>query len=250
MAGLLIEVGVIQVLCGILVGLALLLAQQGRRPAWAAAFLLVLALEATLVRLPEAIGLAPEAWEWNWAGRLLSLIWVAIFWWLGPLTAKDLGLTWRILPGTGPLALLVALVLLVVVGAGIVAGGTVGDPDTGVASLFYHIFLGVAAEELVYRGVLLALLSGAVGGFLNEDGRFRWSVRAVLVILTVAAAYAMDTALSGTTGLTLDLDSFISVLVARAVFVWLRLYTGSLLVSAATNASGNLLAVMLFIFFR
>lgn len=125
-----------------------------------------------------------------------------------------------------------------------------GDPDTGVASFFYHVFLGVAAEELVYRGVLLALLSGAVGGFLNEDGRFRWSVRAVLVILTVAAAYAMDTALSGTTGLTLDLDSFISVLVARAVFVWLRLYTGSLLVSAVTNASGNLLAVMLFIFFR
>lgn len=228
-----------------MVALALLVARRGCRPAWAGLFLLVLALEVVLVHLPEATGLAPEAWEWNWVGRALSLVWVAVFCWRGPLTRHDLGLRWRIRPGTGRIATIVGLALLALVEAGIISGGADEGFETGAGSFLYHVVLDTAAEELVYRGVLLALLAGSVGGLRDHEGRFRWSIRAVLVIATIASAYALDAALTTADGLVFDVDTFVSVLIARSVFAWLRLYTGSLLVSAAVNASGNLMAFTL-----
>lgn len=182
-------------------------------------------------------------------GRTIaSLAWVAVFIWRGPLRPIDLGLTWRIRPGTGWSSLIAGVILLTVVGAGIVSGGDPGDPDIGLGSFLYQGILGVAAEELVYRGVLLALLVGAVGGVIDDDGGFRWSVRAALVIVGIAGLYALDASLDADGGLSVDIDELISVMVARSVFIWIRLRTGSLLASALVNLGGNVTAFALFAF--
>lgn len=233
---MLIEIGALTLAAAVVVAVGWV-TSHGGRGRYAVAFVAVLALEATANRVPAALGVPDAAGPW--LGRALSLLLVAVVVWRVPLGRVELGLTTRVRPGTLRPAMAALVVAIAVVGVNLaLSGPPEQDPDLGPASLLYEGVVFVAAEELVYRGVLLALLAGAVGLDLTRQRPGR--LRTAFLVVAVAGLYAAARASLGAQGF--DVDEFVSLLVIRAVFVWARVATGSLVVTAVAGLVGNLSA--------
>lgn len=71
---------------------ALVLVEENRRPYFALLFIVAYLVSRILVILPGTLGLHLGLIH-NWVGHFLKVAWVLIFLWIGPLRAKDIGLT-------------------------------------------------------------------------------------------------------------------------------------------------------------
>ncbi len=222
-------------------GLVLLLAAVLAAPAlawpaaraWALAFLAALALCLGLLTLP-ALWPGPR-WlgeQWNWSGALLALagaLWVAgTLVRRGGLAWRDMGFTWAQRPGALWPALAVAALALVLQWSLVLAGSHA--PLTVPAETWlYQATLPGLVEEALFRGLLLALLDRAYPARTPFFGAsVGWSGVVVTLLFVL---------LHGPTP-----GALTSVLPAGLLYLWLRIFTGSLLLPVLVHNGWNLLA--------
>jgi hypothetical protein len=214
----------------LLVALALKLFRQAE-PHWrwfaAAAAAYALYSLAGYWTLPQDAAAMPA--EARWYSRLSQLATgaalVGLAWGRHPLlTAEGLGLRLQQAPGSliWSIAGIVTLIGLGFLPGGIDAGS--GDAPAGIEGWLYHLTLPGIEEELMYRGLLLALLAAALGGTRKALG---WA--AVLATMVFALAHGIFPK-----GAAIGVDPFMIGYTALAglVLAGMRLKSGSLLFPA------------------
>lgn len=167
----------------------------------------------------------------NWSGKLYSILLVLALVLLirGPLDPAAVGLTTRHRPGW----LLPSLAVLVALGAWAAAVGVSSpkgpwDPVT----LAYLALMPGLSEELVYRGVLPALIDRLAPGRANLLGApLGWG----LALTTVLFALLHGVWLDGDLVIRFDLIALRNSAVTGLAFAWLRARTGSLLLPVVAH---------------
>ena len=205
------------------------LGRPSARP-WAVAFLATLTLGLGLPALPAAWPGAPSLGRWNWAGQTLALLallaMAALLVRRAGMSWHEMGFTWRQQRGSVPAALAVSAAVL---GVHFVSTRAVAAPLPALSlqTWLYQATLPGLVEEVLLRGVLLALLDRAFGVRRRWLG-VSWGWGAVVVT-------AVFVALHGVRPMALA-----SALVAGLLFVWLRLRTGSLMLPVVVHNAWNL----------
>jgi len=167
--------------------------------------------------------------HWNWTGKLLSLVLSA-----GVITAL------RLSPATVGLTFrqrhtkigLIALVLFIAWGTCLGLLFKPGAPDA--ETLAFQVFMPGLSEELVYRGILPALLLGLIRGKGPIEG-MPW-----VVILASSAVFGIWHGLSYSDGrFGFDVMSALFPFIGSIPGGWLRFKTGSLLIPVLVHGLAN-----------
>jgi membrane protease YdiL (CAAX protease family) len=203
---------------------------RGRRPliAWFVVFFVLLVLDTSATLLPVEYQLNPSFFHWNWVGKGLSIAWGLLFIAFGPIPARKIGVA---LPRAGTHRVAWSIVATAIVASAI--GDWLSGPlEPSAQTLLYQLTMPALAEELVYRGILLAVLSYA---FREEEYPSRyhlgWSV------WITATAFALAHGLQMSHGLIhLQLLSCLFPFAFAVLAGWLRRYTGSLLLPIALHS--------------
>lgn len=203
---------------------------RGRRPltAWFLVFLGLLFLDTIATLLPVEFHLNPSFFQWNWFGKGLSLTWGLLFSAFGPLPARKIGFA---LPRAGTRTVAWSIVATAVFATAI-ADWLTGPLQPAAQTLLYQLTMPALAEELVYRGILVAVLSCA---FREEEHPSRyhlgWSV------WITATAFALVHGLQLSHGhMHLQLLACLFPFAFAVLAGWLRQYTGSLLLPIALHS--------------
>lgn len=228
-----LNAGLLALLTAPLVALALGTSPE-RRWAWAALFLVLLALDDLAVGLPHILPALGLGGEWNWAGKLLSTAWALAFLALGPLSFREAGVTLRQRDGSVRPAVLATLALTAVsFGIGSAFGGGPFDAET----LAFQLTMPGIAEEFVYRGVFIALLHRALP---SAEGAARW-----WPVVVTAVAFGLWHGLSVDEGqVGFDWLSASFPFVGGLAYGWLRERTGSVLFPTLAHNAGNTAALV------
>ena len=220
-----------------LVALALWTSPE-RRWAPALLFLGLLALDDLATSLPRAVSalnVIPGAW--NWEGKGFSLLWALAFVALGPLSAREAGLTLGQRAGSLHPALLATLGLTAAsfgIGAAFAAfGGGLPSAET----VAFQLTMPGLAEEVVYRGVFIGVLHRALP--LRAGWRAGWPV------VVTSVAFALWHGL-GVDGGAVSFDAFSASfpLVGGLAYGWLRERTGSVAFPVVAHNAGNTAALV------
>lgn len=222
-----------------LTGLALWWPQRHRpqQAAWALATAAMLLGCLGLWLLPAvATAARPLGQLWNWAGGLLTLAGALLMMWAlvrrTDMQRAEFGLRLRQRRGSlGPALMVSALVL------GLHAAWLPWDrPQSGGVALetwLYQASLPGLMEEMLFRGLLLALAQRACPPRLRPRGWGGQPVGWAAAVVTLAFL-----ALHGPSA-----ASLLGVLPAALLFLWLRVFTGSLLLPVLVHNGWNLVLV-------
>lgn len=188
---------------------------------WAFVFLGLLILDAIATLLPVEFHLSPAFFQWNWFGKALSIGWALVFITLGPLSTREVGI---VRPRANTRTLAWSIVGVAVITCA-VADYLTGPLKPSVQTLAYQLTMPALAEEIVYRGILLAVLSRA----FREDAfpsRFHlgWSVWITAVAFGLVHGLQISGGHFHFQPLACLFPFAFAVLAA-----WLRKYSGSLL---------------------
>lgn len=179
--------------------------------------------------------------DWNWQGKTLDIMWLLVLIALlpGPLK-RELGWQWRINPGTG-LTMTINIVLWGFIGYLITRQGMFGDPaelartDLSLERLLFDISHPNLAEEILFRGLLLAVLDRAFRpNWTILGAKIGWGVVITAWLFGVAHGVSIDAEailLTGTgnrLGLTFDIAWLLQSFVMGLALGWIRALTGSL----------------------
>jgi membrane protease YdiL (CAAX protease family) len=205
------------------------------RRAYAVAFCAALALFLGLRALPESIpGLRPTGADENWTGLLLATLGLLI---LAAVLVRSAGFTWREFgltstqrQGTWRAALLIAFAALVANYAAMMPSSFRLDHVSAETWLYQATAPGVA-EELAFRGVLLALADRAFAARRDVFGApIGWG-GVVVTLLFVLLHVSVHTSAWGLA---------LGVLPAALLYLWLRARSGSLLLPILVHNLWNL----------
>jgi membrane protease YdiL (CAAX protease family) len=206
------------------------LAQRSTRP-WLLAFIATLAMCLGLQALP---GLWPgervigERWNWSGQGLLLAgALWIAaMLSRRAGLAWRTMGFTWHQRPDSMRAALAVAVAALSLHLLAM-SGSRVRLEDVSLETWLYQATLPGLVEEVLFRGVLLALLDRAfvvrrvvLGASIGWGG--------VVVTVVFVALHGLDVAV------------LFGVLPAALLYLWLRARTGSLVLPVIVHNLWNL----------
>ena len=194
---------------------------RGRRPGAAVLFLALLLADSLVVSAPSAWGVAllPGA-SWNWTGKAASVLLMAGVVAAGVVSPEAAGLTVRQRAGSAtPAALVTAALVALGAAIGWAFGG--GGPLRPEA-LTYQLTAPGVAEEIAFRGVLLALAHRA---FAEPDGDLS-SWRTALATTLAFAFTHTPTLVDG--AVAFEPLPFLLPLVGGVALWWLRERTGSL----------------------
>lgn len=189
-----------------------------------------LALDDFVTGLPTiAHGLAFFGGHWNWTGKvyslLLSVLAIAAF----KLSPQTVGLT---LEQRHPKIGAIAVLLFIVWGACLGLLFKPGTPDA--ETLAFQALMPGLSEELVYRGIVPALLLGLVQRKAPVDGT-PWAV-----ILSTAIVFGVWHGLNYSHGkFGFDLMSALFPFIGSIPGGWLRFKTGSLVVPILGHGLAN-----------
>jgi membrane protease YdiL (CAAX protease family) len=239
------------VLQAALTGVALLLvlpAASARRRGAVRALAIFAAIaiaDGLLLALPLAVpALRPAGAEYNWGGKVLSLaLGLGCVYLLRVVSPAEAGLTWSQRPGSiRPAVTLVGIVLLIELPLFWVM---FGPATPSLADHAFQLTLPGLSEELMYRGVLLALLDRvAKPGWSVAGATLGWGAVATSVLF--GAVHAMN--LRSDWSLSFNWLAGLLPLVGGLLFVWLRARTGSLVwpivLHNAANELANLVAAV------
>lgn len=156
--------------------------------------------------------------DWNVSGKILSIIAVLVVALVFRLPQRELGLS----VGAAPGARLGWVVCLLLVAVTITAAVVLPGDRAPWVDIAYQATLPGMAEELFYRGLLLALLMRA---FAPAGGRLAVVVPAVLATLLFVLPHV---ALVSEGAVRLHPPGASTALIVGAILVWLRLRTGGL----------------------
>lgn len=214
-------------------------ARQRRAIPVLVAFALIAIADAVLLTLPLAIPvLRPPGCDYNWGGKFLSLaLGLVSVYVLRIVTPSEAGLTWTQRPASiRPAAITVGAILLLELPLFWLMFGA------GVPSIEDHAFqltMPGLSEELIFRGVLLALADRAAVPRMRVLGaELGWGTVATSVLF--GAVHAVN--LSSDWSLSFQPMAGLLPLVGGFVFAWLRARTGSLLWPVVLHNSANELA--------
>lgn len=195
-----------------------------RSPSEQRRLLILVAALFTLSRLCLLLPRAPfvQALDltWNWQGKLIDLSWALLFVLLWRRhTPEQLGLRWRLEPGSLRPILIVMAVLTVL----FAVPGFFRESFTA-EEIFYQLTMPSLSEELIYRGILLMLLTEVFGKPWRLVGaRVGWG----LVMTSVLFGLVHGAAVTGT-GIILAPFPIIATGILGAIFCWMRERSGSL----------------------
>ncbi len=167
--------------------------------------------------------LAPQ-FHWNWLGKILAIgatfIILAV---LPGITGHDIGLTWQQKPGSVRPAMIMIAAICAFDWVQTIIDAEAADLSMG-RLLFQGLMPGLD-EELVFRGVVLALFTQAFGeGSLVLGARF--GIAEVTITLLFGAAHGLHVS----HGIpVLDAETFIVTGLIGAGLMWIRQRTGSLI---------------------
>lgn len=168
--------------------------------------------------------------EWNWSGKIYSLL-LSIVVVLGMrIRPQTLGLT---LSQRKLKASLIALGLLILWGFSL---GLVFKPEApSVETLAFQALMPGLAEELAYRGIAPALLLGLIRGKEPAQG-IPWAV-----VFITALAFGMWHGLSySNSGFAFDPTSALFPFIGSIAGGWLRFSSGSLLFPILAHSFANI----------
>jgi hypothetical protein len=134
--------------------------QSGARhpkAAWFLVFLGLLILDAIAILLPVEYHINLTFFQWNWFGKALSLAWALMFIMFGPLTRREVGMV-RSRANSRKLAWLVVGIAVVACAIGDYLSGPL---KPSAQTLAFQLTMPAISEEIVYRGILLAVLARA-----------------------------------------------------------------------------------------
>lgn len=207
--------------------------RDGERRGWALLALATLALFLGLRLVPAHIpGPRLIGDLWDWSGPLLALFGVLLL--AARLVRRglvdwvDLGITLRQAPGSLPTAVGVSVAVLGINYAAM-SLSSFRLPGVPLETWLYQASVPGLVEETVFRGVLLAFVERAVAH------RARTEFAGVRIGWGGAAVTAAFLALHGVT-----LGTLLGVLPAALLYLWLRLFTGSLLLPIVVHNLWNL----------
>ena len=205
---------------------------------WCALFLGLLVLDIALVYLPVQSGVYGALHlQWNWFGKFLSVTWAVLFLAFGPLSFRDAGVR---KPWSGS-AKSASIVVVVLVAIAFVAHWYLssGAPRS-VETLLYQLTMPAIAEELVFRGVLFAILERAFHE--ATQGAHWWQSRSVWV---TALAFGLFHAWAVSHGsFHFNAAAFALPFVFGVIAGALRKRTGSLLLPAILHSAVNFAAAV------
>lgn len=180
--------------------------------------------------LPSAVkSIAVTPGNWNWTGKILSLVLSALVIVGLKLSPKTIGIT---IKQEYPWLGFIAVLLFVVWGAGLGLLFKPGAPDA--ETLAFQAFMPALSEEIVYRGIAPALLLGLINRNEPIDG-IRWAV-----VISTAVVFGVWHGLKYSNG-----DFEFNSLSALFPFIgsiaggWLRFKTKSLLVPVLGHSFAN-----------
>jgi membrane protease YdiL (CAAX protease family) len=224
--------------------LPLFAASSARRRAALPALLwlvLIAIADDLLLSLPSGVpALRVPGLDYNWTGKVFSLaLGLACIYWLRVVTPLDAGWTLKQQPGSvRPAALVVAGVIAIE----LPIFWLLIPPEQ--ATLEDHVFqltMPGVSEELMYRGVLLALADRVARPTWNVCGAVvGWGAVATSVLFAADHAVSLDSSWS----LHINWLAGLLPLLGGFVFVWLRARTGSLLWPIMLHGLANELAVI------
>lgn len=151
--------------------------------------------------------------DYNWLGKAFCVLAALVFACLGPLRREEIGLCaptrWR------------GSFLWVLLGLVCVGVMFIPDMQVGRESFLYELTMPGMAEELTYRGILLAFVLRAYG----DDAKGRW-LAAIVTSVAFACIHDID---FQSMHLVCPLGPFAFHFAAGMFLAWVRLATGSLL---------------------
>lgn len=179
--------------------------------------------------------------HWNWSGKILDiavmLAAAAVFVRSKRFAASDFGLTFRQAPGTGRAILLMMVPFLIIVAA--LAATLFGNaklPPT--EKLWYEASLPGLAEELLWRGILLAILDRMfTARFTLGRAEIGYGAIAVSLVFGLVHGVQFDDKLT----LHTDWESGTFALFTGFALAWLRLRTKSLVLPVVLHNATNMI---------
>ncbi|MGL5930331.1 MAG: lysostaphin resistance A-like protein [Dermatophilaceae bacterium] len=210
----------------------------------------LLALYLFTLSLPRLPG--TEETLFPWAVKLLNIFWalLLVFWWRR-LRPAEVGLRWPTRAdlrwGPVPTLLSVAIVALL---ASLTALSPGSPRDATLEAVLFQWTMPGFEEELVMRGVLLALLAGALGGRRWRLGgvSFGWDLVVVTLLFGALHGFTLISTDDGSLDLLVDPVMFIVTGLLGFWLGWIRLRADSLvpamLAHNAVNGMSAIVAVL------
>lgn len=170
-----------------------------------------------------------SALHWNWIGKIFVIVAALAFLSISGFGREDVGLTWRqrpgsVIPALGMVALLCGIAWI---DEALLADGTSLASET----LMFQASMPGLDEELVFRGILFALLSNAFAGSGVEQGNGRlWG--GIFVTAFFAAGHALFV-VDGS--VRMDWHALLVTGTLGAGFMWLRVRTNSLVLPVVAH---------------
>jgi len=192
---------------------------------------LVLGLDDLVTGLASTVpALAVLGGGWNWSGKVYSLILSIVVIVALRMDRQAIGLTFR---QRSPWLSVFAVLGFIVWGSAL---GLLFQPGTAdLETLAFQLTMPGLAEELVYRGLVPAVLLGAVWGRALPHGHY-WPV-----IVGTAIAFGLWHSLGYAKGaFRFDLMNGLFPFIGSLAGGWLRFRTGSLLVPVLGHGLANL----------
>ena len=199
---------------------------------WLAAALIYLFVDFCLtVYLPEIPVLHFKSLNWNWVGKLGSILFSISVLAIRPDLRAESGLTFK--QRKGSVATSIAAILLL-----FASGAYLGFQDEKsplkMETLLFQSSMPSASEELVFRGLFLCLLNRAFGCRVQSAG-ISWAVPVVVIYFGLGhAVFWADH------GLHVAWWSLAVTTAVSGVLMFIRLYSGSLLFSMLGHSAINL----------
>jgi membrane protease YdiL (CAAX protease family) len=195
-------------------------------------FALYMGLDDLATGLPSAVSAVRliQAGDWNWSGKLYSLVLASVVILGLRIKPESVGLT---LPTRNIRWCALALIPLIAVG---VALGLIFKPDSPTAeTLAFQLLMPGLAEEIAYRGIAPALLLGLIRG--KEPAQdIPW---AVICIAAVPFAIEHGLGLSSRDGFSFDLAQTLYIGSGAIIYGWMRFASGSLLFPLLGHSLAN-----------
>lgn len=198
--------------------------------AFGAIFALHLGLDDLLTAIGNKSQYSIVSGEWNWSGKIYSLILSAALIAILRIDKKATGL---VMPYKNNGSSLIATIILISLSATL---AVIFKPDSpSLETLAFQATMPGIAEELTYRGIAPAIFLGLVNG-RTDDQKMPWTA-----ILVTALMFSVWHGLGLKSGsFSFDIASASFTLVGGLAYGWLRFNSGSLLYPIIAHCAGNL----------
>lgn len=208
---------------------------QAESPPLRGLFLAFLLTDWFLILLPSFVpDLHIPGTHWNWSGKIMSIAFCCLVLACSPWLRQSVGLRWQQAKGSFSFSL---ICLFACLGYGIAFGFNEAPVSFPLETLLFQVSMPSMDEELVFRGIGLALLERAYGQS-PMSCRFSYGMPAFSTSLAFGLGHGIQPVSHG--GLTFFYEPFLVTFVIGSIFALIRTSSGSLLWSMLCHTAINM----------